>query len=47
MRDAPLSFVLTLTSALSDAAIDAMISDPAAAKALGDIAFDAFWRVIG
>ena len=46
MRDAPLSFVLTLTSAMADATIDAMIREPAEAAAHSTIAFDAIWRVL-
>jgi AcrR family transcriptional regulator len=46
MRDAPLSFVLTLTSAVADATIDAMIADPDQADTKARIAFDAVWRML-
>jgi AcrR family transcriptional regulator len=46
MQDAPLGFVLTLTSAIADATIDSMIRDPAAAEAHSQMAFDAIWRVL-
>lgn len=46
MRDAPLGFVLTLTTAIADAAIDAIIREPAEAEARGSVAFEAMWRVL-
>jgi AcrR family transcriptional regulator len=46
MRDAPLGFALSLTSAIADAAIDAMIRDPAEAEARSRVAFDAMWMVL-
>jgi AcrR family transcriptional regulator len=46
MRDAPLSFVLTLTTAMANATIDAMISNPAGAEALSGVAFDAIRQVL-
>ncbi len=46
MRDAPLGFVLELTSAIADATIDAMIREPADAEARGRVAFDAVWRML-
>jgi AcrR family transcriptional regulator len=46
MRDAPLGFVLSLTSAIADATIDAMIREPAEAAARSRVAFDAMWRVL-
>ena len=46
MRDAPLDFVLTLTTAIADAAIDAIIREPADAEARGSVAFEAMWRVL-
>ena len=46
MQDAPLGFVLTLTSAMADATIDAMIREPAEAEAHSSVAFDAIWRVL-
>ncbi len=46
MRDAPLGFVIALMSALADATIDFMISDPANAEQHCMAGFDAVWRVI-
>jgi len=46
MRDAPLGFALSLTSAIADATIDAMIREPAEAEARSRVAFDAMWRVL-
>ena len=46
MRDAPLGFVVTLTSAIADATIDAMIREPDQAEAHGRTAFDAIWRML-
>ena len=46
MQDAPLGFVVTLTSAMADATIDAMIREPAEAEAHSNVAFDAIWRVL-
>ena len=46
MRDTPLGFVLTLTTAIADAAIDAIIREPAEAEARGSVAFEAMWRVL-
>ncbi len=46
MRDAPLGFVLTLTTAIADAAIDAIIREPAEAEGRGSVAFEAMWRVL-
>lgn len=46
MQDAPLGFVLALTNAIADTAIDAVIREPAAAEALSSVAFDAIWRVL-
>jgi len=46
IQDAPLGFVLTLTSAMADVTIDAMIREPALAEAHSDVAFDAIWRVL-
>ncbi|MFP3464048.1 TetR/AcrR family transcriptional regulator [Leifsonia sp. SIMBA_070] len=43
---APLGFVLSLTSAMADATMDAMIREPEAAEARGDAAFEAIWRVL-
>jgi AcrR family transcriptional regulator len=46
MRDAPLGFVLSLTNAIADATIDAMIREPAEAEARSRVAFDAMWRIL-
>lgn len=46
MQDAPLGFVLTLTSAIAEATIDAMIREPAEADSHSRIGFDAMWRVL-
>jgi len=46
MQDAPLGFVLTLTSAIADVTMDAMIREPAQADAHSRVAFDALWRVL-
>jgi AcrR family transcriptional regulator len=46
MQDAPLSFVLSLTSAIAEATIDAIHREPAEAEARSNIAFDAIWRVL-
>jgi AcrR family transcriptional regulator len=46
MRDAPLGFVLTLATSIADAAIDAIIREPAEAEARGSVAFEAMWRVL-
>lgn len=46
MRDAPLGFVLTLTTAIADVAIDAIIREPAEAEGRGSVAFEAMWRVL-
>jgi AcrR family transcriptional regulator len=46
MRDAPLGFVLSLTNAIADTTIDAMIREPAEAAARSRVAFDAMWRIL-
>ena len=46
MRDVPLGFVLTLTSALADATMDAVIREPEQAEAHSTTAFEAVWRVL-
>jgi AcrR family transcriptional regulator len=46
MRDASLSFVVALMSAMADATIDFMINDPANADKHCIAAFDALWRAI-
>src|ERR1700683_4533337 len=45
-RDAHAGFVLPLTTAIADAAIDAIIREPAEAEARGSVAFEAMWRVL-
>lgn len=46
MQDASLGFVLTLTSAIADVTVDAMIREPEKAKAHSRVAFAAMWRVL-
>lgn len=46
MRDASLGFIVALSSALADATIDFMISDPANADEHCTAAFGAFWRMV-
>jgi AcrR family transcriptional regulator len=46
MQDVPLSFVLTLTTAVAEATIDAVIREPAEASARSSAGFDAVWRVL-
>ena len=46
MREVPLSFVLTLTTAIAEATIDTVLREPAAAEAHSSAGFDAAWRVI-
>ena len=46
MRDVPLSFVLTLTTAIAEATIDTVIREPAEAEARSSAGFDAVWRVL-
>ena len=46
LRDAPLRFVVALTSAMADTTIDFMISDPANADPHCVTAFDAMWRML-
>lgn len=46
MQDASLGFVLTLTTAIADATMDAMIREPADAETHSRVAFDAIWRVL-
>lgn len=46
MRDTPLGFVLVLATAIADAAIDAIIREPAEAETRGSDAFEALWRVL-
>jgi AcrR family transcriptional regulator len=46
MREAPLSFVLTLTNAIAEATIDVMIREPDQAETHSRIAFEAMWRIL-
>jgi AcrR family transcriptional regulator len=46
MQDVPLSFVLTLVTAVAEATIDAVIREPAEADARSSAGFDAAWRVL-
>jgi len=46
MRDVPLSFVLTLTTAIAEATIDTALREPAEAEARSSAGFDAVWRVL-
>jgi AcrR family transcriptional regulator len=46
MRDAPLSFVAALMSALADTTIDFMIQDPTNADQHCAAAFEALWRMV-
>ncbi|MCO5997663.1 TetR/AcrR family transcriptional regulator [Actinoallomurus rhizosphaericola] len=46
MQDAPLGFLLTLTDAMANAAIDTMIREPDQAESHSRVAFEAVWRVI-
>ena len=46
MQDVPLSFVLTLITAVAEATIDAVIREPAEAGARSSAGFDAAWRVL-
>jgi AcrR family transcriptional regulator len=46
MRGAPLSLVLTLTTAIAEATIDAMLREPDQAEVNAQIAFEAMWRVL-
>ena len=46
MRDAPLGFVLALTTAIAETTIDSMISDPANRDVNRQLAFDAMWRML-
>lgn len=46
MQEASLGFVLTLTSAIAEATIDAMIREPAQGGAHSRAGFDAMWRVL-
>ena len=47
MRDAPLRLVVSLMSALADAAVDFIIADPADADRHSRGTFDALWRMLG
>lgn len=46
MRDAPLGFVLALMTAIAEATIDSILSDPAQADVHRQLAFDAMWRML-
>jgi len=46
MQDVPLSFVLTLTTAITEATIDTVIREPAEAEARSGAGFYAVWRVL-
>ncbi len=46
VRDAPLGFVLALTNAIADTAVDAMLHNPQGADALSAVAFQALWCVL-
>jgi AcrR family transcriptional regulator len=46
MQDVPLSFVLTLISAIADATIDTILGEPAEAEPRSSAAFAAIWRVL-
>jgi AcrR family transcriptional regulator len=46
LKDAPLSFVLALMTAVAETTIDAIISDPDHADTTRDLAFDAMWRML-
>jgi AcrR family transcriptional regulator len=46
MRDAPLSFVLALMTAITETTIDSMMSEPAHADVNRQLAFDAMWRML-
>ncbi len=46
MQDAPLGFVLSLTNAIAEATIDAMIREPDQAGLHSSVGFDAMWRVL-
>ncbi|HEY4225456.1 MAG TPA: TetR/AcrR family transcriptional regulator [Pseudolysinimonas sp.] len=46
LRDAPLSFVVTLLTAIAEATIDSIIREPGQAAAHRIDGFDALWRVL-
>lgn len=46
MRDVPLGFVTTLMSAIADATIDDLITNPDPTGTRSDLAFDAMWRAL-
>jgi AcrR family transcriptional regulator len=46
MRDAPLSLVLGLMTAVAETTIDTIIRDPADAETNRALAFDAMWRML-
>lgn len=47
MREAPLSFVSALLSAVADATIDDLLADPDPTGTRSALAFDAVWRALG
>jgi len=46
LKDAPLHFILRLTTAIAEATIDAIIGDPEHAVINRALAFDALWRIL-
>ncbi len=46
MRDAPLSLVLALMTAIAETTIDMIIRDPAGTEKNRELAFDAMWRIV-
>jgi AcrR family transcriptional regulator len=46
LREAPLSFVLTLANAIADATVDTMIREPEGAETAAKLAFGAIWRIL-
>jgi AcrR family transcriptional regulator len=45
MRDASLGFALALTSAVADATVDSILSEPDRAEVHSRVSFDAVWRM--
>jgi hypothetical protein len=46
LRDAPLGLVVGLTTAIAEATIDFVVSRPDDADALGQVGFEAMWRIL-
>ena len=46
MAETPLTFVVTLASAIAEATVDAVVEEPDQAEAHSATAFDALWRVL-